>query len=358
MSERLSRSAPYQITDINIHSINDVFRQLQAAIDEAKGLLGTITLYAPVTFNSSQFGSLTNLQDVAATEDLGTSAKLVRADHRHAHGTGYLPDAHHAKSHQALHNNAGVDALKLDDLATPDDNTDLNASAALHGLLRKLSGSATDFLDGSGAWSTPSGSAEQKTPAFVDGDESQQDWETVLHGLQEFLYSFKDSVIHLLGFNRFRYLNSMASVYQSVDQNTITVNTWQVLNFGAELFDTDGIHDNVTNNSRLTLPLIGKWIVWGALYNEYSGITTPAQQGLRIHVNGLAGGANDIWGYNLASAAGATTAGIATSAIITVTAITDYVELAAIVTGAGGTWDADKDAYQGLTNFGCAYIGE
>lgn len=177
MAQRLSRSAPYQITDINIHSINDVFRQLQAAVDETKGLLGNITLYSAITFNSAQFGSTTDLKDVAATEDLGTSAKLVRADHRHAHGTGYLPDAHHAKSHQALHNNAGVDALKLDDLATPDDNTDLNASAALHGLLRKLSGSATDFLDGSGAWSTPSGSAEQKTPAFVEGAETTAHWE-------------------------------------------------------------------------------------------------------------------------------------------------------------------------------------
>ncbi|MDO8712985.1 MAG: hypothetical protein Q7K13_00670, partial [Polynucleobacter sp.] len=160
----------------------------------------------------------------------------------------------------------------------------------------------------------------------------------------------------MLSQNRFRHLNSMASVYQAADQNTITVNVWTALTFGAELFDTDGLHDNVTNPTRLTLPLVGKWLVFGALYNDYTNITLPAQQGIRIHLNGGAG-ANQLFGYNLASAAGATTGGIATSAIIVTTAVTDYVELAAIITGTGGTWDADNIA-TGITNFGAAYIGE
>ena len=43
-------------------------------------------------------------------------------------------------------------APKLDDLATPDDNTDLNATTTRHGLLRKLSGSADEFLNGEGDW--------------------------------------------------------------------------------------------------------------------------------------------------------------------------------------------------------------
>jgi hypothetical protein len=47
-------------------------------------------------------------------------------------------------------------STKLDDLATPDDNTDLNASTAAHGLLPKLSNSSTQFLNGQGAWATPS----------------------------------------------------------------------------------------------------------------------------------------------------------------------------------------------------------
>ena len=53
---------------------------------------------------------------------------------------------------------AATTSTKLDDFATPDDNTDLNASSLRHGLLPKLSGSSANFLDGSGSWSTPSGS--------------------------------------------------------------------------------------------------------------------------------------------------------------------------------------------------------
>lgn len=47
---------------------------------------------------------------------------------------------------------------KLDDLAAPDDNTDLDASTAKHGLLKKLTGETTKFLRADGAFATPAGS--------------------------------------------------------------------------------------------------------------------------------------------------------------------------------------------------------
>jgi len=50
-----------------------------------------------------------------------------------------------------------ITATKLDDLAAPDDNTDLNATAAAHGLLPKLSNVVTEFLNGTGAFSVPAG---------------------------------------------------------------------------------------------------------------------------------------------------------------------------------------------------------
>lgn len=70
---------------------------------------------------------------------------------------------------------------KLDDLGAPDDNTDLNASATAHGLCPKLSGVATQFLDGTGVFSTPtnntpfegdsgSGGAQGLVPAPMAGD--------------------------------------------------------------------------------------------------------------------------------------------------------------------------------------------
>ena len=46
---------------------------------------------------------------------------------------------------------------KLDDLSTPDDNTDLNATTSYHGLLPKLGGGTTNFLRADGTWSAPAG---------------------------------------------------------------------------------------------------------------------------------------------------------------------------------------------------------
>jgi hypothetical protein len=55
-------------------------------------------------------------------------------------------------AHAIMHMAGGADALRLDTLAAPSDSTTLNATAAAHGLLPKLSGSASQFLNGLGLW--------------------------------------------------------------------------------------------------------------------------------------------------------------------------------------------------------------
>jgi len=60
------------------------------------------------------------------------------------------------------------------------------------------------------------------------------------------------------GQNRFRYLNSMARVYRTSTQS-ISNSTLTAIQFDNEKYDTDGLHDNVTNNSRLTAVLAGKY---------------------------------------------------------------------------------------------------
>jgi hypothetical protein len=62
--------------------------------------------------------------------------------------------------HSARHESGGADAIKLDDLAAPDDVTDLNASLTAHGLLRKLDNVATNFLNGQGNWAVPAGGSD------------------------------------------------------------------------------------------------------------------------------------------------------------------------------------------------------
>ena len=73
----------------------------------------------------------------------------------HADLTGIGVDDHHAQTHQTTHNNAGADALKLDDLAAPDDNTDLDFSTTAHGLTPKGPNTG-QFLKDDGTWATPS----------------------------------------------------------------------------------------------------------------------------------------------------------------------------------------------------------
>jgi hypothetical protein len=46
---------------------------------------------------------------------------------------------------------------KLDDFGAPDDNIDLNVSTSAHGLCPKLDNTATNFLNGQGAWAEPAG---------------------------------------------------------------------------------------------------------------------------------------------------------------------------------------------------------
>ena len=69
----------------------------------------------------------------------------------------------------------GADALKLDDLAAPDDTTDLDASTGAHGLLPKLSGSTAEFLRGDGAFATPPGGSSDHggLTGLADDDHSQ-----------------------------------------------------------------------------------------------------------------------------------------------------------------------------------------
>lgn len=77
------------------------------------------------------------------------------ATRQHAGLTNITENQHHAKLHGASHHSGGGDAIKLDDLASPDDNTDLNALTTKHGLLKKLGGGIINFLRADGAWADP-----------------------------------------------------------------------------------------------------------------------------------------------------------------------------------------------------------
>ncbi|KKM60203.1 hypothetical protein LCGC14_1544240 [marine sediment metagenome] len=61
-----------------------------------------------------------------------------------------------------IEKNKAATSIKLDDLGTPDDNTDLNATTSKHGLLKKLDNNSSKFMNGQGSWAVPPASAEEK----------------------------------------------------------------------------------------------------------------------------------------------------------------------------------------------------
>lgn len=66
-----------------------------------------------------------------------------------------LSDTRTPTAHASTHNSAGGDAVHIDTIGAGTDITTNNASTTKHGLLKKLSNAATDYMDGTGNWSVP-----------------------------------------------------------------------------------------------------------------------------------------------------------------------------------------------------------
>lgn len=89
----------------------------------------------------------------------------------------------------------------------------------------------------------------------------------------------------MLSQNRFRYLNSMARAFRGTAQS-INNSTFTSINLTSESVDTDGLHDNVTNNTRLTIALTGKYLIIGFLQFATNG---TGERICRLLLNGTDG---------------------------------------------------------------------
>jgi len=105
----------------------------------------------------------------------GSVDKVAVYSSSNSDARGVLIDDLPVGIHGSTHVSGGSDAIKLDDLSAPDDNTDLDATTSAHGLLPKLSGSSTDFLDGNGAFNTPSGAPVGSSYVVIAVDGSLTD---------------------------------------------------------------------------------------------------------------------------------------------------------------------------------------
>ena len=148
--------------------------------------------------------------------------------------------------------------------------------------------------------------------------------------------------------NRTRYLNSIAQVSrstsQSINSDTLTAIQWNV-----EQVDTDGIHDNVTNNTRLTAPLAGKYLICA---NVGFAANAVGRRGLLFQKNGANLGVGQ---YIQATTTGEA---VVSAAIIVSLAATDYVEVLAQQVSGGALNVLGDDTFQSFSSASLAYIGE
>ncbi len=89
---------------------------------------------------------------------------------------------------------------------------------------------------------------------------------------------------------------SGCKVYANATQNIN--NTLAAANFNLEEYDTDGFHDNVTNNSRVTIPTgkSGKYLISGGTFcsagSDFIGFRLNGSTSIRGYQTALTGGAN------------------------------------------------------------------
>lgn len=130
---------------------------------------------------------------------------------------------------------------------------------------------------------------------------------------------------------------------QSISNNTVTAVNWT-----AEDFDSDGFHDNATNNTRLTVPsgLGGKYFVFAQL--RYASNATGERQ-IRFHVNG------SYQAYTLVLPLSGAATVFSLAAVLPLVA-TDYVECNAYQTS-GGNLDVTHASGIPESSFGMFLIG-
>lgn len=78
---------------------------------------------------------------------------------------------------------------------------------------------------------------------------------------------------------------SRARAYKSAAVQTLANNTLTAISLDAEVYDTDTMHDNSTNNSRLTCKTAGVYVITGQI--NYAANATSVRDAF-IYVNGAA----------------------------------------------------------------------
>ena len=154
--------------------------------------------------------------------------------------------------------------------------------------------------------------------------------------------------------NRFRFLNILCLVNNAANQ-TISNDTITVVNYGDEEFDTHTLHDNSTDNSRITVPVAGKYFFWAL--DSWDVGTDNRSRGCRYRKNGATFLTPTVRLGEASNGTDADATGVF-SCIVSNLAASDYVEHM-VIQKSGGDLDLSGDgALSGSSQFGCVYVGE
>ncbi len=176
---------------------------------------------------------------------------------------GTLPAATPA-SHASSHQNGGGDAIKLDDLSAPDDNTDLNATTGLHGLLPKLGGGTTNFLRADGTWAAPAAASHASSHQNGGGDEIS------VAGLSGLLADSQTPLSHALG--TAHSADTLANLNAKISDATLSVPDDTTYNATSWNTNTDAPTKNAVRDKIETMDTaIGSNTTHGGLTNNPHG---------------------------------------------------------------------------------------
>lgn len=133
---------------------------LKDALDEIETDMGAIAtaLAARVLSSDSRLSDSRTPTSHGSTHNPGGSDPITTGTNSTSVCIGNdsrLSDSRTPTAHNTSHQSGGSDTIKLDDLAAPDDNTDLDVSNSAHGLTPKLPNDSTKFLDGTGTYTVP-----------------------------------------------------------------------------------------------------------------------------------------------------------------------------------------------------------
>jgi hypothetical protein len=121
----------------------------------------------------------------------------------------------------------------------------------------------------------------------------------------------------------FLYNIDRVSVYKGSNQS-VADSTWDVLTFGSERFDTNGLHSTSSNTSRLTAVVDGAYLVIGQVHFASN---STGQRVAQIRKNAAgASGSGTGWASESFRAGNTQITRVNLSAIVTLSA-GDYVEL-------------------------------